>query len=153
MKQLFFPWLVFTCGAFAGPALNLFRFKYPVDFSARNLESYIILLWPTWPLAIMEVSIGTFWAVAYAVSANFMFFGLVGAVAVLCAKRRPFFLIGAGVLVSFLATISFWGSGFNLKYFELRPFLTVSGLYSALLYAVYCISSRPGPSQFSENET
>lgn len=89
----------------------------------------------------MEVSIGAFWAVAYAVSANFMFFGLVGAIAVLCAKRIPFLLIGTGVLLSFLATISYWGSGFNLKYFELRPFLTVSGLYVALFYLTYCLAT------------
>jgi len=91
----------------------------------------VLFLWPTQPLAAMEVTIGSFAAITLSIGANALLFGIVAALAAIIA-RQPGKLLGlyvATCIVVFL--LALWSAGFSVA------FLNVGALAVAfLLYAV-----------------
>jgi len=144
MKPLFLPWLVFTCGAFVGPSLVPIMLSFPTFSSANNLIADVVLfLWPMQPIAVMEASIGTFWAVFIAVSANVLVFAILGIIVVLSTHRKTAFLAGSGTLFFLIIWFGYWLAGSDVTHIKIRPVATAVGLYGALLYLTYCLATKP----------
>ena len=140
MRAFFYPWILFTSGAFAGPALvPIAGILAPDSSEYAAVMDVVILLWPVQLLGAWEASIGTFWAAGIAISANVVLFAVIGAIVVLCARWKPAFLIAAATIFVLVALYEYWIAGSNLAYLELRPLLTAIGLYGALLYGVYSL--------------
>jgi hypothetical protein len=91
----------------------------------------VLLLWPTQPLAVVEVTIGSLAAIGVSVGANIMFFGITGALAATLA-RQPVKLLALYLVACIVVlAVALWSAGFSVA------FLNVSALVVAvLLYAV-----------------
>lgn len=144
MKFLFLPWLVFTCGAFIGPSLVPIMLSFPTFSSANNFIADVVLfLWPMWPIAVMEASIGTFWAVFIAVSANVLVFAVLGIVVVLSTHRKTAFLVVSVTLFFLMMWFGYWLAGSDAAHIKIRPLATAIGMHGALLYLTYCLATKP----------
>ena len=129
--------LIFVASGLVGPLLRWATWppSHAPQGSGFSFDDFVydlvLLLWPTQPLAVMEVTMGSFAAVTLSVGANALFFGIVGALAAVIA-RQPRKLLGlylAACLVVFL--LAFWSAGFSVA------FLNVGALaVGFLLYAV-----------------
>src|SRR5207245_1989173 len=86
--------LIFIGSGLAGPLLRWATWpSNPAPqgsgFSFDNLiYDLVLFLWPTQPLAVMEVTIGSFAATSLSVGANALLFGIVGALAAAIARDR-----------------------------------------------------------------
>jgi hypothetical protein len=99
----------------------------------------VLLLWPTLPLAVIEVNTGSVVAGLVAVGANVVLFAIVGALANLFRGR-----IGLPMLYLLLVLLVFlyalWGSGFSFAYLN-RSALGVA----LLLYVIpFVLTDRFG---------
>lgn len=87
----------------------------------------VFLLWPTQPLAVMEVNIGFANAGLVAVSANILLFGMVGVLAGILVNNRLGLIVLYLTQGLLLILFSLWGAGFSMAY------LNVATIVLALL--------------------
>jgi len=133
--------LIFVASGLVGPLLRWATWppSHAPQGSGFSFDDFIydlvLFLWPTQPLAVMEVTIGSFAAITLSVGANTLFFGIAGALAAVIA-RQPGKLLGlylAACIMVFL--LALWSAGFSVA------FLNVGALAVAfLVYAVPFLS-------------
>lgn len=137
MNRMLKSLLVFAGAGLLGPLVRFaiwppsrFNALFPKSIS-NFLYDFILLLWPTQPMAAAEVNIGRASAAALAIGANLLLFSILGIV-VGALARTPGRLITAYVLVCILLFLwAFWGAGFSFAH--LGSFALIVAL---LLYAV-----------------
>lgn len=127
--------LLFALMGFVGPCIRWLTWP-PSAFEQWTSTAFsgfvydlVLLLWPTQPLAVIEVNTGSVVAGLVAVGANVALFAVVGALANLFRGR-----IGLPMLYLLVVLLAFlyalWGSGFSFAY------LNMSALLVALLFYV-----------------
>ena len=111
MRHINLPVLIFSAASQVGPLLCLatqpstWLEKSPAFYDF--LYQLILLLWPTWPIAVIEVNTGRVIAGLIAASANALLFALLGAIVGLLSHRR-FATLAIFVSVCFVVA---WYSG------------------------------------------
>jgi hypothetical protein len=71
----------------------------------------VILLWPTQPLAVMEVNVGTPVAITYAILANMLLFGVLGLLGGITASSRLGRILLYCVIATLITLYLFHGAG------------------------------------------
>ena len=129
--------LIFIASAFVGPLIRLATWP-PSKFEQGSFLSIgdfvydlVLLLWPTQPLAVIEVNTGSWVAIVVSVAANILLFGLLGVVAGFSAKQRLGLLALYVVVCALVLLLALWGAGFSFAYLNV-----VALLVALLLYAV-----------------
>jgi hypothetical protein len=98
------------------------------------------MLWPTQPLAVIEVSVGSPVALVVALAANLLLFSLIGLLAGATATRRGRLIALLAMVLVLTALFALWGAGFNWRY------VGVVGLGCAVLLQVllFTVTARLG---------
>ena len=140
--------LIFIGSGLAGPLLRWATWpSNPAPqgsgFSFDNLiYDLVLFLWPTQPLAVMEVTIGSFAATSLSVGANALLFGIVGALAAAIARQRGK-LLGlylAACIVVFL--LALWSAGFSVAFVNVGALAVVFLLYAVPFLAVLGLARK-----------
>jgi hypothetical protein len=114
-------------GPLASLALRTLSLYSP---SYAFVHQLVWLLWPTWALAVLEVSLGTPVAVSSAIGANLVVFGMTG---VLVAGLGKWPILQTLVWTGCLGALCAWawlGSGHAVEYVRWLPLLVAAILVS-----------------------
>ena len=140
--------LIFVASGLVGPLLRSATWppSHAPQGSGFSFDDFVydlvLLLWPTQPLAVMEVTMGSFAAVTLSIGANALFFGIVGALAAVIA-RQPRKLLGfylAACLVVFL--LAFWSAGFSVAFLNVGALAVAFLLYAVPFFVVFGFASK-----------
>lgn len=118
-----------------GPLLPIGDFVYDL----------VLLLWPAQPFAVIEVNTGSLVAVAVAVGANILLFGLVGVLAGVLAKWRLGLLALYVLVCALVLLLALWGAGFSIAYLNVIALVVALLLYAAPFWAVARLRKQSGP--------
>lgn len=139
--------LVFVIAALVGPLLRWLTWppgKFGLETSpyiGDFVYDLVFLLWPTQSLAVVEASIGWFFATTIAVSANVALFGIVGVISGVLAKRSRRLLVLYAVTCTLLILFEAWGASFGLGYINFLAVLVAVVLYAIPFWAVARLES------------
>lgn len=147
MKRTLLACGIFALSGLVGPLVRFLTWppeKFEELTSASMSEfvyHLVILLWPTQPMAVIEVNIGTLLAGTIAISANVLWFSVIGLVAGIGAKRFSW-LIACYVVVSGLVLlVALWGSGFDFEFFDVPAFTVALLIYAIPFWMVHRFAS------------
>jgi hypothetical protein len=145
MRTLAFSILIFVASALAGPLVRFVAWppsKLEQGSSVRDfVYDLVLLLWPTQPLAAIEVSVGALVAVAVSVAANILLFAVAGMVAGVSARQPPRLLIVYLVVCGMVLMVALWGAGFSFEYVNIPALLVAFILYALPFWAVFRFSA------------
>ncbi|MFY9905084.1 MAG: hypothetical protein WBD45_14025 [Terriglobales bacterium] len=129
--------LVFTGTGLLGPLVRFAAWP-PSTFNtlapksvSNFLYDFVLLLWPTQPMAAVEVNIGKAAAAAVAIGANLLLFAILGVAVGTFGKSRTRLISAYVVVCGLIFWFDLWGAGFSFSY--LNAFALVLAL---LLYAI-----------------
>ena len=140
--------LIFMACGLAGPLLRWATWppSPAPQGSGFSFDDFIydlvLFLWPTQPLAVMEVTIGSFAAITLSVGANALLFGIVGALAAVIA-RQPGKLLGlylAACIVMFL--LALWSAGFSVAFLNVGALAVGFLMYAVPFLAVFWFARK-----------
>ena len=135
--------LIFMACGLAGPLLRWVTWPptptpQGSGFSFDDfIYDLVLFLWPTQPLAVLEVTIGSFAAIGVSVGANVLFFGIAGALAG-TISRQPvkllaLYLVACTVMLAF----ALWTAGFTVAYLNVSALVVAVLLYAVPFLAVF----------------
>jgi hypothetical protein len=136
MRIARFGLLVFVVMALVGPLIRLLTWPSSrvggvlSEGVGTFIYELVLLLWPTQPLAVMEVTIGQVAAIGLAIGANVALFALLG-LATVAALRRDLLKVMYIAVCVVVVICAVWWAGFSVS--EVHWFAVVSAL---ALYAV-----------------
>ena len=140
--------LIFVASGLVGPLLRWATWppSHAPQGSGFSFDDFIydlvLFLWPTQPLAVMEVTIGSFAAITLSVGANTLLFGIVGALAAVIARQRGK-LLGlylAACIVVFL--LALWSAGFSVAFLDVDALAVAFLLYAAPFLAILGLARK-----------
>lgn len=147
MRALAVSTLIFVASALAGPLIRLAawppsKVEQGLILPVRDfIYDLVLLLWPTQPLAVIEVSIGSLLAIAVSVGANVLLFAAAGVVAGISA-RHPRRLLALYLVVCIMVLIlALWSAGFSFAYVNIIALLVAFFLYAVPFWAVFRLSA------------
>lgn len=124
---------IFAIAAVVGPLLRLLMLP-PSDFKATAFGNnffyhFVFLIWPTQPLAVIEIYAGSGAAIALAIVSNITIYGAIGFAASL--KKQTSWLTGVYiVLVVLVFLMAWWASGFSVSHLDILALVTAAGFYA-----------------------
>jgi hypothetical protein len=142
MNSILRSTVVFAGAGLLGPLFRLAawppsRFDVLVPKSVSNfLYDFVLLLWPTQPMAAVEVNIGRLAAVALAVGANLLLFAALGAAVGTLARTRARLIVGYAVVSGLILCFDLWGAGFSLAYLNVLALVVALILYALPFWIV-----------------
>jgi len=95
-----------------------------------------LLIWPTQPLAVVEVSTGPFIAIALSVGANVLLFGVAGVIVGIIARQPVPVIVSYLVTCAFVLVLALWSAGFSLQYLNAIALIVAFILYAVPFLAV-----------------
>ena len=120
------------------------RFNTLVPKSVSNFRyDFVFLLWPTQPMAVVEVSIGRLAAAALAIGANLLLFAALGAAVGTLARTRTRLIAGYAVVCGLIFYFDLWGAGFSLAYLNVFALVVALILYAIPFWVVMRASAMP----------
>lgn len=149
MNSILRSTVVFAGAGLLGPLVRFAtwpasRFDTLVPKSVSNfLYDFVLLLWPTQPMAVVEVSIGRVAAVALAIVANLLLFAVLGAMVGTQARTRARLIAGYAVVCGLIFYIDLWGAGFSLAYLNVFALVVALILYAIPFWVVMRASAMP----------
>lgn len=143
MRTLVLPIFIFVASALAGPFIRFAAWP-PSKLQEGSLVSIrdflydlVLLLWPTQPLAVIEVSVGAFLAVALSVAANILLFAVAGVVAAISVKQ-PLRLLAVYLIVCVMVLmLALWSAGYSFEYLNVLALSVALFLYALPFWAVF----------------
>lgn len=141
--------IVFAGAGLVGP---LFRFAAwpPSQFdvllpkSVSNfLYDFVLLLWPTQPMAAVEVNIGRTAAAALAVATNLLLFAALGVAVGTLARTRARLITGYAIVCGLIFYFDLWGAGFSFAYLNVFALAVALLLYAVPFWVVRGGSAMP----------
>lgn len=140
---------IFSAAALVGPLIRLAIWP-PSDPGGtislhfeRFLYDFILLIWPTQPLAVMEESVGTFAAAAVAVGANVILFALAGIGIGAAGRRRSGLVASYGLVCALVIASELWGAGSDPEFVNLTALLLALGFYAIPFWGIARAVPRP----------
>ena len=147
MRTLAVSTLIFVASALAGPLIRLAawppsKMQQGSILSIRDfVYDLVLLLWPTQPLAVIEVNTGTLLAVTVSVGANILLFAVAGMVAGISA-RQPLRLLALYLVVCVMVLIlALWSAGFSLADINIIALSVAFLLYAVPFWAVFRLTA------------
>jgi hypothetical protein len=123
--------MAFLAAGVLGPVASLGVVHLsPYSAAYGFLYGLVWLLWPTWGLAVAEVSLGTLAAVTLAIVANLILFGVVGAAIACIARWRSILLAFWVTCLGVLCMWSWVGAGGSVQHVKWSPLLLAAGVCS-----------------------
>jgi len=138
--------LLFSAAGIAGPLLRWAtwppgRVGDGTGFSMNDfLYNLVLLLWPTQPLGVMEASVGRDMALAIAVGANLILFGVAGVIVSIASRRLTGIATVYVLLCAMLTGFAFWIAGKNLGDIDVVALLVAVALYGLLFLAMFRVN-------------
>ena len=137
MRALAIGILTFAAASLVGPAIRWATWP-PIKFevnasSALNgfVSDVLLLMWPTQPLAVIEVNTGSLYASALAVGANILLFALLGLLVGGVAQNRIGLILLYIAFAFLVVLLALWDAGFSITYLNV-PALAVGLLWYAI---------------------
>jgi hypothetical protein len=148
MRKLLLSVTIFAASAFAGPLIRFATWppsKLGHESSIRDhIYDLVLLLWPTQPLAVIEVNVGTFLAVAISIGANILLFAVAGVIAGI-SSGQPVRLFAFYVAVCVvLVILALWNAGFSIASLNIIALSIAFVLYALPFWAVLKIKRPRG---------
>ena len=156
VRTLVFSVLIFVASALAGPLIRFAMWppsKLEQGFSIGDfVYDLVLLLWPTQPLAVIEVSVGAFLAVAVSVGANILLFAAAGIVAGISASWPARLLSVYLAICVMLLILALWSAGFSFAHLNMIALSVAFVLYAFPFWAVFRLAekSRIAGAKFGE---
>jgi hypothetical protein len=120
------------------------RFDSLVPKSISNfLNDFVVLLWPTQPMAVVEVNIGKVAAAALAIGANLLLFAALGATVGTFGRTRTRLIGGYVVVCGLVFYFDLWEAGFSFAYLNLFALAVALLLYAVPFRVVMRDSAMP----------
>jgi hypothetical protein len=143
MRAIAVSVLVFLVGGIAGPVLRWVTWPPGgvgdgTGFSIRDFfYDLVLLLWPTQPLGVIEVSTGRSLAIVFAVVANLILFAIAGFIAGIAAKRLPVFIAMYVLVCIMLTVLTYWNAGIDLGQTGLIALFVAFAAYATLFFITF----------------
>jgi hypothetical protein len=139
---------VFLAAGLAGP---LIRWIIPLAPTGPGLSSstsdfvysLVLLLWPAQPLAVIEVNAGRLVAAIVSIGANLLVFGVVGAVAGICAQKLVGLVSLYLTVCAMVIVLAIWASGLPFTSLEVGALIVSLFLYAIPFLVVFRLSRNP----------
>jgi len=148
MRGLAISTLIFGATAFVGPLIRWMtwppsKFEQGSSTSIGNfVYDLVFLLWPTQPLAVIDVNTGPLVAGVVAVGANVLLFGFVGLVVGSVAKHAPGLLALYVLVCALVLLLALWGAGFSVAYLNIFALVAALLLYAVPFWATARLAAR-----------
>ena len=110
------------------------------------LYDFIVLLWPTQPMAVVETSVGNVAAAALAISANILLFAILGAVVGTIGATRARLMSAYVVVCGLILLFDLWEAGFSWAYLNGLALLIALLLYAVPFWVMMRSCETPRPS-------
>jgi hypothetical protein len=132
--------MLFVAASLVGPVI--FWAGLPNQFDAGTSSSFgtfasdlVFLIWPTQPLAVIEVNTGQFLAASVAVGANVLLFAALGVLAERMARRKFGLHLLYLVTACSVVLLALWGAGFDNAHLNMRA-LAIALMFYATPFLV-----------------
>ena len=137
--------LVFSAAGLLGP---LVRFAaWPPSRAPKSvgnfLYDFVLLLWPTQPMAVVEVNVGSVAAAALAITANLIVFAILGAAVGMIGGTRTRAMVAYLAVCGLIFLFDLWGAGFSLAYLNVLALVAALLLYAVPFWVVMRASTVP----------
>lgn len=126
MRKVISPIAMFSIMGLIGPLISFIILPIFKPTKVISTVMYyfiydlVILLWPSWFLAIQEISIGRPMALILAISTNIFLFSIIGLIVAIILRvidRKNVAIYGSCIFVWVLVILwSLWGAGFNVSH-------------------------------------
>jgi hypothetical protein len=134
--------LVFSAAGLLGPLIRFAawppsRFNASAPKSVGNfLYDFVLLLWPTQPMAVVEVNVGSVAAAALAIIANLIVFAILGAAVGIIGGTRTRVVVAYVAVCGLLFLFDLWGAGFSFAYLNVLALVVALVLYAVPFWVI-----------------
>lgn len=149
MSRVLKSLLVFAGAGLLGPLVRFstwppsrFNALFPKSIS-NFLYDFILLLWPTQPMAAAEANIGRASAAALAIGANLILFAVIGVIVGLAARSSGQLAVAYAVVCVLLFAWEFWGAGFSFAHLGVLALAVALLVYAIPFWIVMRASAMP----------